>query len=128
MLHPAHGLLDTRRLDAVGPDLLRQPCEESVERGVRDGAAQLRVDLRVDVARIEEALDEPGLRAVCEALELGDGKRRSRRELLEHERMRQPRLAHECVACAVKPAFPFVRKGKRLGRPGVPHGELGERP
>src|SRR5206468_8558436 len=50
-----------------------------------------RVDLGVDRARVEEALDEPRGRAIGKALELGDVERRPGLELLQHERVRQRR-------------------------------------
>src|SRR5207237_1156611 len=52
-------------------ELLRQAGVELVERLVRDLAAQHRVGLGVDRLRVDDALEEPGRRAVGEALELG---------------------------------------------------------
>ena len=85
------------------------------------------VDLRVDRARIEEPIDEPGRRAVGEPLELGDVERRLRPELLEHERMRQLRRAAERAERALEAALPAVRARKRVGAVAVARRELGER-
>ena len=72
-------------------------------------------------------LDEPGGRAVGEALELRHGERRARAELLEHERMREPRRPVEGRARA-RASAPSRSHG-RVPRPlRVPRGELRERP
>ena len=76
--HQAHRIVENAFVELLDAELLRHPREELVERVVRDGAAQLRVHLRVDRARTEEALDEPGRRAVGEPLELGHVERRLR--------------------------------------------------
>src|SRR5207247_7023342 len=103
------------RLDAVRSELLRQPGEETAQRGVRDAALELRVDLGVDRLRVEIPLDEPGGRAVGKALELGDAERIAGAERLEHERMREPRATREGTAGPVEPPLPAVRTRQRRG-------------
>ena len=115
LAHQAHRSFDDALVEPLDAELLRQAREELVERVVRDGAAQLRVDLRVDRARAEEPLDEPRRRAVGEALELGHVERRLRLELLEHERMRQPRRALERAERALEAPLPRVRARERVG-------------
>ena len=125
--HQAHRVVDDALVEPLDAELLRQAREELVERVVRDGAAQLRVDLRVDRARAEEPLDEPRRRAVGEPLELGDVERRLRLELLEHERMRQPRRAVERLERALEPPLPRVRARERVGAVAVARCKLRER-
>ena len=109
-------------------ELLRQAGEEAVERGVRDRAAQLRVDLGVDRPRVDDAVDEPGRRAVGEPLELGDVERRARAELLEHDRVAQPRRPVEGAQRAVEPALPAVRaRERRRASAALGRRERGER-
>src|SRR5207248_933395 len=108
-------------------ELLREAGEELEQRAVRDRAAQLRVHLLVDRARIEEPLDEPGGRAVREALELGDVERPLRGELFQHEWMRDLRLAAERAHRAVEPTLPAVRAGERARGFSIVRGELRQR-
>ncbi len=82
---------------------------------------------RVDRARIEEPVDEPRGRAVGEPFELGDVERRAAAQLLEHERMRDPRRPVERPQRAVEPALPAVRARERAGGGGVGRGELRQR-
>src|SRR5205814_9580938 len=84
------------------------------ERRVRDAAAQLRVDVRVDRPRREEALDEPRGGAVRHPLELGDVEGRALAELLEDERVRELRRARERTQRALEPTLPAVRVRERL--------------
>ena len=102
-----------RLVEAVGLDplrlqSLRQAREEPVERLVRNGAAQSRVDLAVDRAWVDETLDEPDRGALRERLELGDTERCTTRLLLEHHRMRQPRRPREGRERSIEPALPAV--------------------
>ena len=76
--HEAHRTVLDAVVQLLDAELLGQPREELEERAVRDRAAQLRIHLRVDRLRVEEALEEPGRRAVREPLELGDVERRLR--------------------------------------------------
>ena len=57
--HQSHRGVGDALLELLDAELLRDAREELEERRVRDGALELRVDLRVDRARVEEALDEP---------------------------------------------------------------------
>ena len=102
--------------------------EEAVQRRVRDRAALHRVGLGVDRPRGEEALDEPGGRAVGETLELGHGEGGARPELLEHERVREPRRPLERAERALEPPLPAVRASERLAPLRVAGRELGQRP
>ena len=60
-------------------ELGREQREEPGQRRVRDRAAHARVELEVDLARREHAVDEPHRRAVAVALELGDREPLARR-------------------------------------------------
>src|SRR5581483_2999460 len=122
-----HRIVDDALLEPLDAELLRESREELVERVVRDRAAQLRIHLRVDRARREMALDEPGRGAVGEALELRDVEGRLRLELLEHEWMRHPRRALERSERALEPPLPRVRTRESRRSAGVPRCEPGER-
>ena len=94
---------------------------------MRDGAAQLRIDLRVDRLRIDDAVDEPRGGAVGEALELGDIECPARAELLEHERVHESRRPPAGADCTVELAIPAVRARKCRGLVAVARRQLGER-
>ena len=100
-------------------ELLRQAGVEGVERLVGDLAAQQRVGLGVDRLRVDDPLEEPGRRAVDEALELGRAEDGAAAELREHRRVAEPRVAPEGAPCALEAARPAVRVGegeRELGR------------
>jgi hypothetical protein len=86
------------------------------------------VGLRVDRLRGEEPLDKPGGGAVGEALELGDADHAARPELLEDQRMRDPRRPAEGAARPLQPPVPAVRARERIGSRPIASRELGERP
>src|SRR5262245_2690529 len=124
--HQPHRFLDHAVVETLDPELLRQAREELVQSAVRDGSAQLRIDLRVDRARIEQALDEPGRRAVGKAFELGDVERRPQAELLQDERMPESRRADECTDGSFEPPFPSVRARQPVRRRSVVRRKPGE--
>ncbi len=101
-------------LEVRRAELLLQPAEETVERRVGDGAAQLGVDLGVDRARVDDALHQPGRRAVGEALELRDVEGRAGAPELEDGRVADERAALLGAEGAVEAAVPAVRAGERL--------------
>ena len=103
------------------------PAVEAVQRRVRDGAAQHRVDLAIDLARREQPLEEPGRGAVGEALQLGDVERRLGSQLAEHAGMGEPGLARERLQRALQLALPAVRSRERLRVLGRRDRELRER-
>ena len=113
--HQPLRVVDVARLELLDAELRRHAREEAVQRRVRHRAALHRVGLGVDRPRGEEALDEPGGGAVGEALELGHRERGARAELLEHERVREPRRPVEGGLRALEPPLPAVRAGERLG-------------
>ena len=97
---------------------------------MRDLPAQHRVGLGVDRLRVDEPLDQPGRRAVDEALELGRAEGRACRETLDRGRVAQARRPVERAARAAEPACPAVRVGQRdgeVGRVGIGR-ERGQRP
>src|SRR5579864_1331975 len=124
--HEPNGAVLDALVELLDAELLRKAREELEQRAVRDGAAQLRIDLGVDRARIDETVDEPRRRAVGEALELGDVERRARTELLEHDRMDEPRRALVGADGAVEPPLPAVRTRERSGLAAVARGQLGQ--
>ena len=107
-------LVQPRLLDAIAADRLRQPTEEAVERRVRDRPTEHRVDLAVDLLRVDQPLEEPGGGAVREALELGDVERASGRELGQHPGMGQLRSADERLSAPARAGAPS------RSRPPVP--------
>ena len=104
-------------------ELLRQPRVELVQRAVRDRAAEHRVDLGVDRLRRDDALDQPGRRAVGEPLELGDAERR----LAAEELGADARVALQGAARAAEAPLPVVGVGERPRLVGVGNREPGER-
>ena len=102
--------VELRLVEPLDAELLRDAAEELVQRAVRDRAAQLRVDVRVDRPRIEQPVDEPRGRAVGEALELRHVEARPLAEVLEDERVAQQRRPAERVQRTVEPAVPAVRE------------------
>ena len=118
-------LLRTQLLD---PELLRQTGEELVQRRVCDLAAQARVDLLVDRARADDAVDEPDRRAVGERLQLGDAEAHPRAQLLEHERMGQAGRPVERAECPFEAALPAVRLRQRARGVSFERDEGGDRP
>ena len=124
---PDRCVFDTR-LEPFDAQLLRHAREELEERRVRDGTFQLGVDLCIDRARIEEPVDEPGGRAVGEALQLRDVERRLRAELLEHEGMRQLRRPPKRGHGTLEAPLPAVRARQRVCTGAVARSKLGERP
>jgi hypothetical protein len=100
-------------LDALDAEPLRETRVEPVERLVRDPAAQPRVDLGVDGARIDEALDEPDRGAVAELLELRDREASDLLEMTQDDGVREARRARERREGALESALPAVRLRER---------------
>src|SRR5439155_3779548 len=69
-------VVEVVRVDTLDAELLRETRVEAEERLMRDAAAQARIDLRVDRARIDHPVEEPHRGAVGEPLELRDRVRR----------------------------------------------------
>ena len=86
---------------------------------MRDLPAQQRVRLGVDRLRVDDALEQPGRRAVDEALELGRAEDGAAAELRQHGRVAEARVAPEREPRALEAARPPVGVGERereLGR------------
>ncbi len=73
LLHELDRLVEAVGVDLIRAEALREPRVEAVERLVGDAPADARVELGVDRARVDHAVDEPHGRARREGLELGDG-------------------------------------------------------
>ena len=125
--HKAGRGFDMLRLELLDPELGGDAREEPVESLMGDAAALLRVGLGVDRLRIDEALDEPGRGAIGEALELRHPERRARAELVEHERMREPRGTLEGGECAFESPLPAVRASQSVSVGSIARRQLGER-
>src|SRR4029453_3429821 len=126
--HAVYGLVETAAqerqraievslVEALDAEFLGDAAEELVQRAVRDRTSQLRIDVRVDRPRIKQSVDEPGGRAVREALELGHVEARPLAEVLEDERVAQQRRPAERLNGTVQATVPAVRERepRRLG-------------
>src|SRR5439155_9158137 len=71
-------------------------------------------------------LDEPRRRAVGEALELRHAERDALRELVDDERMPEPRRPYECLPCPDEPTLPPVCACERRGCLRVVRVQAGE--
>jgi hypothetical protein len=75
-------VVDSLGLDAVAAEPLGESRVEAEERLMSDLAPQTGVDLALDRARIDQALDQPERRALGEGLELGHAEGSARPQLL----------------------------------------------
>ena len=110
------------------PSRFGTPGEELVQRLVRDGAAEARIDFAVDRARRDHALDEPDRRAVGETLELGDAEGRPRPKVVEQHRIGDLRRPRERPAGPVETALPAVCARQRGSFAGIRRRERAQRP
>ena len=85
---------------------------------MRDAAALHRIRLGIDRPRVEEALDEPGRRAVGEALELGHREGR-REQSCSSTSGCVRRVGRRKQRGALEPPLPAVGAGERIGRRGI---------
>ena len=99
---------------------------------MRDRAAHARVDLGVHRLRVEQPLDEPDRRAVCERLQLGDAERRARaaaaRARSGSVSLRRPLERGERAVAAAAPSRSRARARRPLARSRVASHASGPQP
>ena len=115
-----HGRLDALLVHAIDTELLRKAGVETEQRLMRDRTSEARIDLGVDRARVDHALEQPHRGTVREPLQLRNAERGAPLQLLEDEWVRQSRAPLEGAQRALEPPLPTVRRRDAVGEPAVP--------